>query len=129
MPQGILVSAKGYTRDAQDAATLCGIRTLVFEGLSADRLGQEISAALQSIVFLLVTQTNLTMLPYVEECFRDIPNSASAVLDSEDEPSLTQLFSCLSQLWTSDVFPATIGDHLFNIQPESVTLPHGLNPV
>jgi hypothetical protein len=116
--QGILVSAKGYTKDARDAAKLCGIRTLVFEGLSADRLGQEINAALQSIVFLLVTQTNLSMLPHVEESFRDIPNSACAVLDSEDEPPLTQIFSCLSQLWISGAFPATIGDHVFNIQPK-----------
>jgi hypothetical protein len=117
--QGILVSAKGYTKDARDAAKLCGIRTLVFEGLSADRLGQEINAALQSVVFLLVTQTNLNMLPYVEEGFRDIPNSACAILDREDEPPVTQLFSCLSQLWISGAFPATIGDHLFNIQPKS----------
>lgn len=117
--QGILVSTKGYPRDAQDAAKLCGIRTLIFDGLSADRLGQEVNAALQSIVFLLVTQTNLNMLPYVEERFCDIPNSACAVLDSENEPPLTQLFSCLSQLWISGAFPATIGDHLFNIQPKS----------
>jgi hypothetical protein len=45
---GILVSAKGYTKDALDAAKVAGIRTLVFEGLSADRLEQEINAALQS---------------------------------------------------------------------------------
>jgi hypothetical protein len=31
--QGILVSANGYTRDAQDAAEAHGLRTLVFEGL------------------------------------------------------------------------------------------------
>jgi hypothetical protein len=117
--QGILVSAKGYTRDAQDAAKLCGIRTLVFEGLNADRLGQEISAAIQSMVFLLITQTNLNLLPYVEERFDDGPQFVNAVLDIKDEPSAPQLFSCLWQLWVSGAIPAKIGDHIVNLKPES----------
>ena len=48
--QGILVSAKGYTKDARDAAKLRGVRTLVFEGLSADRLGQEITHSVHRAV-------------------------------------------------------------------------------
>jgi hypothetical protein len=117
--QGILVSAKGYTRDAQDAAKLCGIRTLVFEGLKADRLGQEISAAIQSMVFLLITQTNLSMLPYVPGSFDDGPQFVHAVLDIKDEPSAPQLFTCLWWLWMRGAIPATIGDHIVNIKPES----------
>ena len=61
LQHGILVSAMGYTRDAQDAANSRGIRTLQFEGLSADRLGQEINKALKSIVYLLVSQFNLSL--------------------------------------------------------------------
>jgi hypothetical protein len=128
--QGILVSAKGYTRDALDAAKLRGIRTLILEGLSADRLGQEINAALQSIVFLLVTQTNLSMLPYVEERFaNDDPRFVNAVLDIENEPSAPQLFSCLWKLWLSGAFPATIGEHLFTIKPKSTARWHVVGAV
>jgi len=117
--QGILVSTRGYTRDAQDAAKACGIRTLVFEGLNADRLGQEISTAIQSMVFLLITQTNLNLLPYVDDSFDDGPQFVNAVLDTKDEPSAPQLFSCLWQLWVSGAIPATIGDHIINLKPKS----------
>lgn len=117
--QGILVSAKGYTRDAQDAASLCGIRTLVFEGLNADRLGQEISAAIQSTVFLLITQTNLSLYPYIGGKLEDDPRFVNAVLDTMDEPSAPQLFTCLSWLWMHGAIPATIGEHTVNIKPKS----------
>ena len=117
--QGILVSAKGYTRDAQDAAKLCGIRTLVFEGLNADRLGQEISAAIQSMVFLLITQTNLSLFPYVGGKIEDDPQFVNAVLDTMDEPSAPQLFTCLSWLWMHGAIPATIGEHTVNIKPKN----------
>jgi hypothetical protein len=117
--QGILVSTKGFTRDAQDAAKDHGIRTLVFEGLSADRLGQEINAALQSMVFLLITQMNLSLLPYVDESLDGGPQFVNAVLDLKDEPSAPQLFTCLWQLWMSAAIPATIGNHFVNIKPKS----------
>ncbi|WP_375787759.1 restriction endonuclease [Bradyrhizobium sp. Pha-3] len=117
--QGILVSAKGYTRDAQDAATLCGIRTLVFEGLNADRLSQEINTAIQSMVFLLITQINLNLLPYVDDSFDDGPQFVNAVLDTKGEPSAPELFSCLWQLWVSGVIPARIGDHIVNLKAKS----------
>jgi hypothetical protein len=117
--QGILVSAKGYTKDAQEAAKLSGIRTLVFEGLSADRLGEEINAALQSTVFLLITQMNLNLLPYVDESLDGGPPFVNAVLDLKDEPSAPQLFTCLWQLWMSGAISATIGDHFVNLKPKS----------
>jgi hypothetical protein len=41
------------------------MRTLVLEGFSADRLGQEINAAPRAVVYLLVSQFNLSMLSYV----------------------------------------------------------------
>jgi hypothetical protein len=117
--QGILVSTKGFTRDAQDAAKDHGIRTLIFEGLNADRLGQEISAAIQSMVFLLITQTNLNLFPYVEGKNEDDPRFVNAVLDIMDEPSAPQLFTCLSWLWMHGAIPATIGEHTVNIRPKS----------
>jgi hypothetical protein len=62
---------------------------------------------------------NLSLLPYVPEHFDDRPEFINAVLDSKDEPSAPQLFTCLWQLWMSAAIPATIGDHLINIKPES----------
>jgi hypothetical protein len=117
--QGILVSAKGYTRDAQDAAKICGIRTLVFEGLNAERLGEEISAAIQSMVFLLITQTNLNLFSYVPESSDDGSRFITAILDIKDEPSAPQIFTCLSWLWMHGSIPATIGEHTVNMKPKS----------
>jgi len=49
---GIYVSPHGYTEGALEAARAAGIRTLVFKGLSADRLSLEVAQAFQSIVVL-----------------------------------------------------------------------------
>jgi hypothetical protein len=114
---GILVSTNGYTSDALDAAKLEGIKTLVFEGLSSNRLGQVINAAIQSMVFLLITQTAFQLLPYVEERFDDNPRFVNAALDKFDEPSATDLFSCTAWLWMNGAIPATIGDHIISLTP------------
>ncbi|MBK3660973.1 hypothetical protein JJE66_06875 [Bradyrhizobium diazoefficiens] len=117
--QGILVSVKGYTRDSQDAADWRGMRTLVFEGLSADRLGHEINAALQSIVYLLVSQSNLSRFPYVPDAGGGDPRFINAVLDSENEPSFTQIMTRLWELWVSDVIPAKIDEHHILLRPKN----------
>lgn len=112
LQHGILVSANGYTRDAQDEAHSCGIRTLVLEGLNADRLGREISGALKSIVYLLVSQFTLNMLPLVEDSWSNDPRFITAVLDRDDEPPVTQILTCVWELWVSGAIPALIGKHL-----------------
>ena len=116
---GILVSANGYTRDAQDAADTHGLRTLVFEGLSADRLGQEINAALKAVVYLLVSQFNLSMLPYVEGGWADDGRFITAVLDRDDEPPVTQILTSVWELWVSGKIPDTIGEHLICLAPKN----------
>jgi hypothetical protein len=114
---GILVSTNGYTSDALDAAKLEGIKTLVFEGLSSDRLGQLINAAIQSMVFLLITQTEFSRFSYVPERFDDNPRFINAALDRIDDPSATDLFSCMAWLWMKEAIPATIGDHIISLSP------------
>jgi hypothetical protein len=116
--QGILVSANGYTRDAQDAADAHGLRTLVFEGLSADRLGQEINAALKAVVYLLVSQFTLSMLPYVEDGWADDGRFITAILDRDDEPPVTQILTSVWELWVSGKIPDTIGEHLICLAPK-----------
>jgi Restriction endonuclease len=117
--QGILVSANGYTRDAQDAADTHGLRALVFEGLSADRLGQEINAALKAVVYLLVSQFSVSMLPYVEDGRPADGPFIRAVLDRDDEPPLTQILTVVWELWVSGKIPDTIGEHLICLAPKN----------
>lgn len=116
---GILVSANGYTRDAQDAAETHGLRTLVFEGLGADRLGQEINAALKAVIYLLVSQFNLSMLPYVEAGWAEDGPFITAVLDRDDEPPVTQILTSVWDLWVSGKIPDTIGEHLICLAPKN----------
>lgn len=119
LQHGILVSIKGYTRDAQDAAKSRRIKTLLFEGLTADRLGQQINMALQSTVYLLVSQFTLNIFPYIEGASSNDPRFINAMLDSDDEPSPTQLMTCVWELWISGEIPATIGEHSVCIKPKS----------
>lgn len=116
--QGILVSANGYTADAQDAAKARGIKTLVFEGLSADRLRHEISAAIQSTVFLLITQTTFNVFPYVGGHLDDNTQFINAALDLLDEPSGAQLLSTMAWLWMNGAIPGMIGEHTISLKPE-----------
>jgi hypothetical protein len=115
---GILVSAKGYTADAQDAAAARGIRTLVFEGLSADRLNREINAALKAVIYLLVSQFNISMLPYVPDGWTDDGPFITAVLNRDDEPPVTEILTAVWQLWVSGKIPDTIGEHLIRLAPK-----------
>lgn len=57
---GIYVAATGYTSDALDRARSVGMRALVIQGLTPDRMGAEVLFASQSIVNLLLTVTNVT---------------------------------------------------------------------
>ncbi|VIO68828.1 hypothetical protein CI1B_23780 [Bradyrhizobium ivorense] len=119
LQQGILVSAKGYTADARDAAAARRIRTLVFEGLNVDRLSQEINAALKAVVYLLVSQFNLSMLPYVPEGWKDDGLFITVVLDRLDEPPITEILNAIWFLWVSEKIPASIGEHLVRLAPKN----------
>jgi hypothetical protein len=89
----------------------------VFEGLSADRLGQEINAALKAIVYLLVSQFNLSMFSYVEDGWAEDGRFITAVLDRDDEPPVTQILTTVWELWVSGKIPGTIGEHLICLAP------------
>jgi hypothetical protein len=91
----------------------------VFEGLSADRLGREVNAALRSIVFFLITDFNLSLLPYVDDVGSD--ESApfiNAALDVVDEPTATQLLTSIWQLWFGGAIPTSIGHHFIRLAPK-----------
>ncbi|MDG9696597.1 hypothetical protein QC281_41870, partial [Streptomyces sp. DH17] len=102
-----------------DGAAARRIRTLVFEGLSADRLSQEIDAALKAVVYLLVSQFNLSMLPYVPGEWKDDGPFITAVLDHLDEPPITEILNAVWQLWVTEKMPASIGEHLIRLAPKS----------
>jgi hypothetical protein len=92
----------------------------VFEGLSADRLGQELNAALQSIVYLLVSQFTISRFSYLPDPPDNDPRFINAVLDRDDEPSATHILTSLWELWVSGAIPATIGEHSICLKPKNI---------
>jgi hypothetical protein len=58
---GIFVCVNGYTKGALDRANAKGIKTLVLQGLTKDRLASEVSKALQFSVYLLADITTITV--------------------------------------------------------------------
>lgn len=58
---GIFVCVNGYTKGALDRAKAKGIKTLVLEGLTKDRLTSAVSKALQFSVYLLADVTSITV--------------------------------------------------------------------
>jgi hypothetical protein len=59
---GILIaSEQGFTRDARERAASLGIRLLVLEGLTPNRLAAEVHDAFQSLVYLLPSVKAITI--------------------------------------------------------------------
>lgn len=58
---GIFVCVNGYTKGALDRAKAKGIKTLVLQGLTKDRLTSAVSKALQFNVYLLADVTSITV--------------------------------------------------------------------
>ncbi|CAA9553224.1 MAG: hypothetical protein AVDCRST_MAG70-1098 [uncultured Thermomicrobiales bacterium] len=58
---GVYVSASGYTSGAVERAAAAGIQPLVLEGLTQDRLAMAVREAYQSVIYLLVDLTGVTI--------------------------------------------------------------------
>ncbi len=58
---GIYVSASGYTSGAVERANQAGIKPLVLEGLNADRLSATVEDALQSVVYVMLDVTQISL--------------------------------------------------------------------
>lgn len=118
---GIYVSPIGYTSGALERAKVAGIRTLLFEGLTADRLKIEISIARQSIVYALATWHSMNPFLYTpKSSYENLPG-ITVKLDlkkhGHDKPGLLNV---LWELWITEKISGTLGEHVV-----SVILPPG----
>lgn len=111
---GIYVSVSGYTEGALEAARAAGIRTLVFEGLSADRLSLEVTQAFQSIVVLLPDVTRVWSDHDIAESIADV-NEALLFYDEEERPVGT-VQDFVWQAWQLGDLKAEIGSTGFMLE-------------
>lgn len=115
---GILVSAMGFTKDAQESATRKGIRTLVYEGLDSSRLNASIQEAVQSVLYLLVRDITFNCFEFLPEHGFGPENSCRVKIESVTLPSYPQMMNCIWQLWSRQDIPHKIGEHLVTMVPE-----------
>ena len=110
--QGIFVSPSGFTKEALDRAKSAGIRTLLFEGLTADRLNMEIGKALQSLIYLVATWRTMNHFSYC-----DPPGPGLNVNLDLDRHGHGQagLLNVLWEEWITGTLPNSVGEHVFSI--------------
>lgn len=109
---GIFISANGYTKGAIRRAKKAGIRPLLLQGLTEDRLSSALTDALQTTIFLLPVVASMTLF---DEAARDkAPRSAiEATVKTvpQDLPGLVPVMNQLWELWTTGVVPTNVGEH------------------
>ncbi len=120
----MMVSVAGFTRGAKEAAELEGIKCYTFEGLTPDRLSQEVGKAIQSSVFLFVHQTTISRFPVpISEMGSWGSDNPTITLESRDEPPISVLMDIVWECWMSGIIPAEIGCHFILVKPADETLP------
>lgn len=115
---GIYVSVNGYTQGALERAKERGIRTLILEGLSDDRLSEELQDALFSHIYLYLNVHSFTV-PGIESDFID--DSRFEVISQQGKVGPSILSVILKQ-WLKSKNPA---DHALGKRNFEVGLPEG----
>jgi hypothetical protein len=115
--QGIFVSAKGFTSDAQESANTLGMRTFVYDGLSSSRLEEEVNRAFQSVLYVLASITSIHLFPYFEGLGLVPQKSFFFTIDREHPPSALDLLERLFQSWKAKQLPTEIGEHIAYFRP------------
>jgi Restriction endonuclease len=101
---GIYVSIHGYTEGALEAARAAGIKALVLEGMSADRLSLEVTEAFQSLVVLVPEVDGVNLVSDLQEPIADI-GEAFLFYDQDGEPAGTVADFVWEAWLTGDLAP------------------------
>jgi len=129
--QGIFVSPTRYTSAGLQRALAAGIRPLLLEGLTADRLRVELSDALQSIVYLSATWRQISRFDNVGDAGFNAPwFSVRTNLPKDLGNGLPAVLTHLWLLWMRDEIQPRIGIHHIYIRvPEGFRYSRGETPV
>ena len=111
---GIFVAASGFTSGAVRRAEAIGIRTLVAEGLTRDRLALKVEEILQSLVFWVAEWKCTSCFPFAPSS--DGPDGSIAVDLPTGIPRETGSLDLIWKLWMHGDIPCTIGEHLVTVR-------------
>jgi hypothetical protein len=122
---GIYVSPTGYTKGALERAKADGIRTLIIEGLTADRLSIEIYKARQSMVYLALTWEEMYRFKdeadYSYDSCKKLP--AEIVIEFNIERyghGMPGILNAIWEKWRTGEMSSTLGKHSI-----AIILPEG----
>ena len=108
---GIFVTVNGFTDGAIKRAKKAGIRTLVFKGLSKDRLKSEISAAIQHSVFLIPRIDEISVTNNIEYKGGYEQAFLSMVFMDEKQKLAGFVLDLFFNKWRNGDIPALLGLH------------------
>ena len=110
--QGIYISPIGFTKGAIERAKEVGITTLIFKGLTSDRLSEKIDQAIQSVIYLLAEITSLTI-----QCgIKETRNSAQLWFLYDQEKNIQgSIPELVWKQWIDGELPSTLGEHNYEI--------------
>jgi hypothetical protein len=104
---GVFVSAHGFTSGAIDRAKEAGIKPLLLAGLTADRLAAELFSAVQSVVYLLLEITAIT----VKNNLKEIPHIGFLwFLYDKDKKMRGSIPDLVWKLWLEGKIEPIIGE-------------------
>jgi tetratricopeptide (TPR) repeat protein len=109
---GIFVCVNGYTKGALDRAKAKGIKTLILQGLTKDRLTSEISKALQFNVYLLADVTSITITNKVATTKH---GAEFLVFCNQNKQLCGTVFDLIFDRWQKGEPPSVIGEYEFDL--------------
>ena len=113
---GVFVAASGYTSGAIKRAEAEGIKTLVAEGLTSDRLALEFKRVLQSLVFWVAEWKDTSCFPF--SLPGEGPDGSIPVSLPPGVSWKTGSLDRIWRLWVQGDIPCEIGEHMVTVRYE-----------
>ena len=111
---GIYVAASGYTCGAVKRAEAAGIKTLVADGLTRDRLALEVERVLHSLVFWIAQWKDTSYFPFIPTS--DGPDGSIVADLPAGAAWETGCLDTIWQLWLEGKIPCVIGEHCITVR-------------
>ncbi len=108
---GIFVSTSRYTTGALKRAKELGIKTFLFEGLTADGLSEAIAEAIQSVVYLMLDVREFSFIENVPDGGGPPSRQRPPIFQTGDEKKIGIIQDLIWQQWMHGQPDSITGEH------------------
>ncbi len=118
LQHGIYVTARRFTKDARNRAEEEGLRLLLLTGLTQDRMAAEVSAALQTLLFLLPQLVAVTAQPDQQEArpMESLEDTIPMGFCDEQGRLCADMPDAIWSLWLDGLLPLEVGTYKITLQ-------------